>query len=124
MKSILAVAGLAAFALSPAYADCAYPHAPTHIPDGSVATMAQMLSAQKAVQNYNDKMNTYLACIKQQQDKAIAQAATKLTKKQITEMETIEVQKNNAAVTQLQNVANEFNTQVKVFQAKHAKKSD
>lgn len=124
MKSLFAAAGLAALVLSPAYADCAYPTAPTSIPDGNVATMAQMLTAQKAVQNYNDRMNTYLACIKQQQDKAIAQAATKLTKKQIAEMENIEVKKNNAAVEQLQTLANQFNAQVKIYQAKHTKKAD
>lgn len=124
MKSLLAAAGLAALVLSPAYADCAYPPAPTHIPDGNVATMAQMLAAQKAVQNYNDQMTSYLSCIKKQQDKAIADAATKLTKKQVAEMEKIEVKKNNAAVDQLQAVANRFNAQVKVYQAKHSKKSE
>ena len=124
MKSILVAAGLAALVLSPAYAGCVYPHAPSHIPDGSVATMAQMLAAQKTVQNYNNQMNSYLACIKSAQDKAIAQAATKLTKKQIAEMEQIEVQKNNAAVDQLQTVANKFNAQVKIYMAKHKKKSD
>lgn len=124
MKLLLAAAGLAALALSPAYADCPYPHAPTNIPDGNVATMAQMLTAQKQVQDYNSHMTVYLACIKAQQDKAIAAAATKLTKKQIAEMENIEVQKNNAAVDQLTAIANQFNTQVKVYQAKHAPKTN
>ena len=124
MKSLPAAAALAALVLSPAYAGCLYPPAPSHIPDGNVATMAQMLTAQKAVQNYNEQMNVYLACIKRQQDKAIAQAATKLTKKQVAAMEEIEVQKNNAAVDQLQTVANQFNAQVKIYQAKHSKKSN
>ena len=124
MKSLLAAAGLAALVLSPTYAACPYPQAPSHLPDGSVATMAQMLTAQKAVQNYNAQMNHYLACIKRQQDAAIAKAATKLTKKQIAEMENIEIKKNNAAVDQLQTVANQFNAQVKIYEAKHAKPSN
>ena len=124
MKSLLAAAGLAALVLSPTHAACLYPHAPSHIPDGNLATMAQMLTAQKAVQNYNSQMNQYLACIKQQQDAAIAKAATKLTKKQIAEMENIEIQKNNAAVDQLQTVANQFNAQVKIYEAKHSKHSN
>lgn len=124
MKLFLVAAGLAALALSPAYADCNYPHAPGHIPDGNVATMAQMLAAQKAVQTYNDQVVAYLHCIKHQEDTAIINASTKLTKKQIAKMEQMEVQKNNAAVDQLKTVANQFNAQVKVYQAKHAKKSN
>ena len=124
MKLLLAAAGLAALAVSPAFADCAYPHAPSHLPDGSVATMAQMLTAQKAVQTYNSRMMTYMHCIKHQEDNAIVKASTKLTKQQIAKMETMEVQKNNAAVDQLKSVAKQFNTQVKIFQAKHAKKSN
>jgi hypothetical protein len=124
MKLLLAAAGLAALAASPAFADCAYPHAPSHLPDGSVATLAQMLTAQKAVQTYNTRMMTYLHCIKQQQDHTIVKASTKLTKKQIAKMEEMEIQKNNAAVDQLKSVANQFNAQVKIFEAKHHKKSN
>lgn len=123
MKLFLAAAGLAALAMSPAHAQCAYPHAPSHIPDGNVATMHQMLAAQKAVQTYNKQMMTYLHCIKHQQDTAIANASTKLTKKQIAEMEKMEIQKNNAAVDQLHAVADRFNAQVKIYEAKHSKKS-
>jgi len=122
MKLLLTAAGLAALAVSPAYANCTYPHAPSHIPDGNVATMAQMLKAQKAVRAYNTHMMTYLHCIKHQQDQAIIKASTKLTKKQIKAMEKMEVQKNNAAVDQLQTVANQFNAQVKIYEAKHSKK--
>src|SRR6185437_5471072 len=64
MKSLPAAIAIAAAALAPAaYADCSYPPAPTQLPDGSTATLAQMLSAQKAVQAYNEEMNAYLSCI-------------------------------------------------------------
>ena len=121
MKALFAAAALATLTLAPAYADCTYPHAPDHIPDGNVATLAQMLAAQKTVQDYNNQMNAYLVCLKQQEDAAIAQAAIKLTKKQISEMESIEIERNNAAVDQLQIVANRFNTEVRVYKKKHAK---
>lgn len=124
MKSLLTAVVIAAATLAPAaYADCSYPQAPSQIPDGNTATLAQMLSAQKAVQAYNQQMNAYLSCIQLERDSRVAQAGDKLTKQQKQELEAIEVQKHNAAVDQLHSVADQFNAQVKVFKAK-GKKSD
>jgi opacity protein-like surface antigen len=124
MKSLLAAAAMAAAVLAPAaYADCTYPQAPSHLPDGNTATLAQMLAAQKAVQSYNEQMTAYLSCIKLERDSRVAQAGDKLTKQQKQELEAIEIQKNNAAVDQLHTVADQFNTQVKIFKARD-KKSD
>ena len=122
MKPLFAATALATLALDPDYAACVYPPAPTNLPDGNVATLAQMLAAQKTVQTYNHTMMSYLACIKKQSDQTIAKQATKLKKKQIAELEAIEVKRHNAAVDQLQNIANNFNAQVVIFQKKHAKK--
>ncbi len=122
MKSLLAAAALASLALAPAYANCAYPHVPGNLPNGNVATLHQMLAAQVRVQTYNHAMMAYLACIKKQSDATIAQQALKLTKKQVKELESMEVKRHNAAVTQLQRIAHEFNVQVRVYQKKHSKK--
>jgi hypothetical protein len=124
MKSLLTAVAIAATALAPvAYADCTYPQAPAHLPDGNTATLAQMLAAQKVVKNYNDDMTAYLACIKLERDSRVAQAGDKLSKQQKQELAAIEVQKNNAAVDQLHSVADQFNAQVKIFKARD-KKSD
>ena len=124
MKSLLTAAVIAAAALAPAaYADCTYPTAPSPIPDGNTATLAQMLSTQKAVKAYNEEMNAYLSCIQLERDSRVAQVGDKLTKQQKQELEAIEVQKHNAAVDQLHAVADQFNAQVKIFKAK-GKKSD
>ena len=124
MKSLFTAVAIAAAALAPAaYADCTYPQAPNHIPDGSTATLAEMLAGQKAVQAYNEQMTAYLSCIKLERDSRVAQAGDKLTKQQKQELEAIEIQKNNAAVDQLHAVADQFNAQVKIFKAK-GKKSD
>jgi opacity protein-like surface antigen len=124
MKSLLTAAIIAAAALAPAaYADCTYPTAPSPIPDGNTATLAQMLSTQKAVQAYNEEMNAYLSCIQLERDSRVAQAGDKLTKQQKQELQAIEVQKHNAAVDQLHAVADQFNAQVKIYKAK-GKKSD
>lgn len=124
MKSLLTAAIIAAAALAPAaYADCTYPTAPSPIPDGNTATLAQMLSMQKQVQAYNEEMNAYLSCIQLERDSRVAQVGDKLTKQQKQALEAIEVQKHNAAVDQLHAVADQFNAQVKIFKAK-GKKSD
>lgn len=119
MKSLLAAAVLATLALAPAYAACTYPHVPKNIPDGNVATFAQMIAAQKAVNTYQSQMNAYLACLDRQQNATIAHASLKLTKKQIAEMQSIEVKRHNAAVRQLMSVANHFNTQLRIYEKKH-----
>jgi hypothetical protein len=119
MKSLFATATLVALLLAPAYAGCLYPQAPTNIPDGSVATLAQMLAGEKAVKQYNTKMVSYLHCLQKQQDKEIARAALKLTKKQIAAMRSMDRKRHNAAVRQLMTVANEFNTEVEIYKKKH-----
>ena len=125
MKSILAAVAIAATVLAPAaYADCTYPQAPTQLPDGSTATLAEMLAAQKVVKSYNEEMTAYLSCIKLERDSRVAQAGDKLTKQQKQAMEAIEIQKNNAAVDQLHSVADRFNAQVKIFKARDKKSDD
>ena len=124
MKSLLAAVAVAAAALAPAaYADCSYPQAPSHLPDGNTATLAEMLAAQKVVQSYNEEMTAYLSCIKLERDSRVAQSGDKLTKQQKQELEAIEIQKNNAAVDQLHSVADQFNAQIRIFKARD-KKSD
>jgi len=125
MKSLLAAVAIAATVLAPAaYADCSYPQAPSHLPDGSTATLAEMLAGQKAVQSYNEAMTAYLSCIKLERDSRVAAAGDKLTKQQKQELEAIEIQKNNAAVDQLHAVADQFNAQVKIFKARDKKSDD
>ncbi len=125
MKSLLTAVTMAAAVLAPAaYADCTYPQAPNHLPDGNTATLAEMLAGQKLVQAYNEQMTAYLACIKLERDNRVAQAGDKLTKQQKQELEAIEIQKNNAAVDQLHAVADQFNAQVKIFKARDKKSDD
>ena len=119
MKALLAL--VATMALSAAaYADCPYPHAPDKIPDGATATMQDMLAGQKAIGEYNKSINDYVACIDKEVDDAIAKAGDKLKPEQKADMQRIANQKHNAAIDQLQSVADRFNEQVKVFKAKSA----
>jgi hypothetical protein len=121
MKALLAVTALAALA-GPVYADCSYPPPPAKLPDGNTATMQEMVEAKTAVTQYNKDINAYVACIKLEHDAAVANVGSKPTADQkaaMEQMEKMEVQKNNAAVDQLQSIADRFNEQVRIYKAKN-----
>ena len=74
---------LAAGALVAAQASsaaCTYPKAPTQIPDGATATLAEMVDGQKAVKQFTVDMDTYLKCV--DEENPPAPAGTKLTDEQ------------------------------------------
>ncbi|HSY05152.1 MAG TPA: hypothetical protein VK803_04360 [Steroidobacteraceae bacterium] len=123
MKALLAMAFTAALTLGPVYAaDCPYPAAPAKLPDGATATLEDMLAGQKAVKEYEKAVNEYNACIDKALDEAIAKGGDQLKPQQKADMQKIEAQKHNAAVDQLQSVADRFNEQIKVFKARTADK--
>jgi signal recognition particle subunit SEC65 len=102
-----------------AQADCTYPRAPDAPPDGNTATKDQMIAAKHDFDRYNGEMNTYLDCLKLEMDAAAPKDPKKPTadeKKQAA----ILVQKNNAAVDELQAVVGRFNEQLKIYKAKAA----
>jgi hypothetical protein len=129
MKALMAIAATAVLSAGTAYADCSYPTPPEHIPDGNTATMQEMVEAQKAVKEYDKAINAYVACIQLERDDAVGKLAkpgetpTAEQKKAMQDMERVEVQKHNAAIDQLQSVADRFNEQVRVYKAKNSDKS-
>jgi hypothetical protein len=121
MKVFSVLAATAALSAAAAYADCPYPSAPDKLPDGASATLQEMLAGQKAVADYNKAINDYVACIDKELDEAIVKAGDKLKPEQKADMQRVEAQKHNAAIDQLQSVADRFNEQVKVYKAKDKK---
>jgi hypothetical protein len=123
MKSILAMAAVVALTAAPVYADCSYPPPPDRLPDGNSASKEEMMAGQQAVKDYDKAINAYLACIKLEHDGALSKIgdkpATPEQKKARDDIERMQVQKNNAAVDQLQSIAQRFNEQVRAYKAKH-----
>jgi hypothetical protein len=102
-------------------ADCTYPRAPDAPPDGATATKDQMIAAKTDFTRYNTEMNAYLECIKLEMDAATPKDPKKLSadeKKKAEDQQKILVQKNNAAVDELQANVGRFNEQLKAFKAK------
>lgn len=127
MKAFIAIGAIAALSAGTAYADCSYPPPPDHLPDGNTATLQEMVEAQKAVKEYDKAINAYVACIQLERNDAVGKIAkpgqtpTPDQKKAMDDMERVEVQKHNAAIDQLQSIADRFNEQVKVYKARNDK---
>ena len=105
-------------------ASCTYPRSPDAPPDGATATKEQMITANHGFNRYNSEMNAYLDCIKLEMDSSAPKDTSKLSpdeKKKADEHEKMLVQKNNAAVDDLQANVGRFNEQLKIFKAKNAK---
>ncbi len=127
MKARFALAVSVALCAGPAaYADCSYPPAPDHLPDGRTAAMADMVAAQKAVKEYDTAINAYLACIKLEHDDTASKLPqpkpgdkpTPEQKKAMEDLDRVEVQKHNAAIDQDHAIADRFNEQVRVFKSR------
>src|ERR1700730_4493994 len=104
-----------------AQAACTYPRAPEAPPDGNTATKDQMIAAKHDFDRYNGEMNSYLDCLKLEMDSATPKDPKNRTpdeKKKADDQQKILVQKNNAAVDELQAVVGRFNEQLKLFKAK------
>ena len=104
-----------------AQADCTYPRAPDEHPDGNTASKDEMIAAKHDFDRYNGEMNAYLDCIKLEIDAATPEGSSKLSKtrrrKRMSSRRS-SMQKNNAAVDELQAVVGHFNEQLKIFKAK------
>lgn len=106
-------------------ASCTYPTAPATPPDGATATKDQMVTASQDFKRYNSDMNAYLDCLKLEMDAATPKDPKKLTadeKKKADDQQKVLVQKNNAAVDELQANVGKFNEQLKAYKAAQAAK--
>jgi hypothetical protein len=120
-RYVLSALILGGFAASHAMAACEYPTAPGKFPDGASATLDEMKAAKASVVKYNNDMEAYLVCIKQEFDAKVAEN-TSATDKQKAEMQRMQDQKHNAAVKEVTEVTERFNEQLRTYKAKAAEK--
>ena len=79
------------------------------MPDGETAMQDEMLSGQKTVKQYMSNMEAYLECLEQEE-------AT-LGKDQTDEQRGASISRYNDAVEAMENVAAQFNAEVKAYKA-------
>jgi hypothetical protein len=82
---------------------------PVPLPDGATATREQMLAAQAQVRAYQTAMNEFLACVDSELEAEGEQAPE--------EFKSLMVARHNAAVAEMEGVADAFNTQLRAFRA-------
>jgi predicted transglutaminase-like cysteine proteinase len=105
---VLLAAAIAGTLVGPAaLANCRLPSAPSKIPDGATASEQQMITAMQTIREYNRDVHTYMKCL----DFEVRQ--NRLSPSD-------QVSLHNNALSELREIAAEFNRQVKVFKAKHS----
>lgn len=82
-----------------------------NVPDGKVASMDQMVDANKQVKEYMARMDDYLACI----DAELKTGGDDAPE----EFKALMTQRHNTAVAEMEAVAGAFNEQVRAFKAAH-----
>ena len=120
MKALQSLALLAALAAGNAYAACTYPTPPDQLPDGATATREQMIEGKKKVQEFDQAIGAYTACLKLETEAALAKSPD-LTEDQKKEIQKMADQKHNAAVEADEAVAQRFNEQLRAYNAKSKK---
>ncbi|MGC8520833.1 MAG: hypothetical protein ACP5PN_03090 [Steroidobacteraceae bacterium] len=106
-KVLTTVALTCAIGMPAAYANCHLPPAPSKIPDGATASQQQMVIAMQTIQEYNYDVQTYLQCLK-----------FEVRQNQLSPDSQVSL--HNAAVSQLKQIAAQFNQQVRIFKSKHS----
>jgi uncharacterized protein YfkK (UPF0435 family) len=99
-----------------AEAACIYPRAPDRVPDGATATYEEMAAAQKAVQQFNNDINSYNACL--DLEMTMLEQSGNLDENRLAELREMQAKKNNAAVDEVQALADRFNEQLRIFKAR------
>ena len=117
------VATALAAAAPASFAVCTYAKAPGQFPDGTTATLAEMVEAQKSVKQFMADMDLYLKCIDSENPPAAADAKLSDDEKKAQDSrERVRAQKHNAAVSDMEGVAERFNVQLHAWKDKNAAK--
>lgn len=94
---------------------CDYPPLVT-IPDGESATMDELLAAQTSVREYMTAMEAYLACVNEEREAAGDDAPE--------EYNAIMISRHNYAVSEMEAVAESFNSQVQAYREANPEESE
>ena len=123
LAAFAALAALAALAAPVAYAACEYPKSLAQFPDGNTASLDEMKAAQGSVKEYMAQMDGYLKCLDGESPPPPAGAQlTEAQKKEVDARERMRAQKHNAAVADMESVADRFNIQLRAYKAKQTPK--
>lgn len=98
-----------------AHADCTYPKPPDVMPDANTATKEEMLTAAGLYKQYNADVDAYVACLDQETDAKVKEAAGAGA---IIQIKSLQAKKKSSAIDERQAKIDEFNKQIRVFKGK------
>jgi hypothetical protein len=124
MKALYSIALIGALAAGNAYAACTYPTPPSKLPDGATSTRDEMLAGKKLVTEFDKAIGDYNTCLQKEADEAIAKIPEddkdRETKK--ADIQKMADQKHNAAVEADEQIAAQFNEQLRAYNTKQKEK--
>jgi hypothetical protein len=91
------------------------------VPDGATATLKEMTTARTAFQAYDGATNSYLHCIDSAIERVAKQFAGVASQDDLHELQAFGARAHDTAVDQEQAVADQFNSQIRTYKAKHPK---
>jgi hypothetical protein len=116
IRFIKASCTLAVIFFAPAALACDYPER-VNVPNGSDATKDEMVTGQRGVKKFMADMETYLACI-EEEDKRVRAGIEEPDLIVDAQRDEMLVKKHNAAVEDMEKVAAEFNEEVRTYKAR------
>ena len=110
------IASVALILLTQSAIACDYPQR-ANVPDGATASKDEMIAGQRGVKSYMAAMEEYLTCIESEEDQAV-DALGEVDEDSKRQREELFNKKYNAAVEEMNLVAEEFNIQVRAYKAR------
>lgn len=99
---------------------CDYPERVGNLPDGNTATRDEMIAGKKSVQSYLANMESYLTCIESEETQSLI-AMGEVDEETKRQRKSTFDKKYNAAVEEMNLVAEQFNIQLRAYNAKKNK---
>jgi hypothetical protein len=91
------------------------------VPDGATASLKEMAAAHTAFEAYDGATNSYVHCVDSTIDRIAKQFAGVSPQEDLNSLHTFGERAHNTAIDQEQAVADQFNSQIRTYKAKHAK---
>lgn len=102
-----------------AAAECERPW-PVEVPDGATASKEEMLEAQKAVKDYLARADEYLLCLEEEEAAVKVDAEDPEAVQAAAEEKVVRARRHNAAVDEMEQVAEQFNQTVRAYKARNS----
>ena len=83
---------------------------------GGAATAAAVVAGKKAVDQFNNDINAYNACLDLEME--TLEQSGQYDENRLAELRAMQAKKNNAAVDEVQALADRFNEQLRIFKAR------